>query len=101
MEFHFLWGRLLTCGRLAIAAPTLELTGQPFWQDEMNRLVRNQTELERIAHYVEMNPVKAAPAAMPEEFAWSSARPIDNRPPVANRPHTGGHGVPDKSLLEM
>ena len=80
----------------------LGLTGQPFWQDETyDRLVRNQIEFERIAHYIEMNPVKAGLAARPEEFAWSSARPIDNRPQVSNLPHTGGHSAPDKSLLEM
>lgn len=50
------------------------LTGQPFWQDESyDRLVRNQTELARITHYIEMNPVKAGLAAVPEEFPWSSA----------------------------
>ena len=80
----------------------LGLTGQPFWQDETyDRLVRNQTEFERIAHYIEMNPVKAGLAATPEEFAWSSARPIDYRPQVNNLPHMGGHSAPDKSLLEM
>jgi REP element-mobilizing transposase RayT len=52
----------------------LGLTGQPFWQDESyDRLVRNQTELTRITHYIEMNPVKAGLAATPEEFPWSSA----------------------------
>jgi REP element-mobilizing transposase RayT len=67
----------------------LGLTGQPFWQDESyDRLVRNQTEFQRIAHYIEMNPVKAGLAATPKDFAWSSARPIDNRPQVANLPHT-------------
>ena len=66
----------------------LGLTGRPFWQDESyDRLVRNQTEFQRIAHYIEMNPVKAGLAATPEEFAWSSARPIDNRPQVNNLPH--------------
>jgi hypothetical protein len=49
---------------------------------------RNQTEFQRIAHYIEMNPAKSGLAATPEEFAWSSARPIDNRPQVANLPHT-------------
>jgi hypothetical protein len=36
-----------------------------------------------------MNPVKAGLVATPEEFLWSSARPIANRPQVANLPHTG------------
>jgi REP element-mobilizing transposase RayT len=66
----------------------LGLTGQPFWQDESyDRLVRNETEFQRIADYIETNPVKAGLATTPEEFAWSSARPIDNRPQVANLPH--------------
>jgi REP element-mobilizing transposase RayT len=66
----------------------LGLTGQPFWQDESyDRLVRNETEFQRIADYIETNPVKSGLASTPEEFAWSSARPIDNRPQVANLPH--------------
>ena len=59
----------------------LGLTGQSFWQDESyDRLVRNETEFERIANYIEMNPVKCGLAVTPEEFPWSSARPINNRP---------------------
>jgi len=66
----------------------LGLTGQPFWQDESyDRVVRDQTEFRRIARYIEMNPVNAGLVAMPEEFPWSSARPIANRPQVANLPH--------------
>jgi putative transposase len=65
----------------------LGLTGQPFWQDESHdRLVRNDTEFQRIVRYIEMNPVRAGLAAIPEEFPWSSARPIDNRPQVYNLP---------------
>jgi len=64
------------------------LTGQPFWQDESyDRLVRDETEFQRIARYIEMNPVKAGLAATPELFPWSSAWPIDNRPQVSNLPH--------------
>ena len=66
----------------------LGLTGQPFWQHEgFDRLVRNATEFERLVHYIEWNPVTAGLAATPEEFPWSSARPITNRPPDAIRPH--------------
>jgi REP element-mobilizing transposase RayT len=66
----------------------LGLTGQPFWQDESyDRLVRNEAEYRRIVRYIEMNPVRAGLAATPEEFPWSSARPIDNRPQVYNLPH--------------
>ncbi len=66
----------------------LGLTGQPFWQEESyDRLVRDGTEFERIARYIEMNPVRAGMAATPEGFPWSSARPIDNRPQVDNLPY--------------
>jgi putative transposase len=68
----------------------LGLTGQPFWQDESyDRLVRNKAEFQRIASYIEMNPVKAGLAATPEEFPWSSAWPIENRPQIENLPHNG------------
>ena len=61
----------------------LGLTGKPFWQDESyDRLVRDEREFQRIASYIEMNPVHAGLAATPEEFPWSSARPIGNRPQV-------------------
>ena len=56
-------------------------TGQPFWQDESyDRLVRDEAEFQRITRYIEMNPVKAGLAAKPEDFPWSSAGPINNRP---------------------
>ena len=59
----------------------LGLSGNPFWQDEsFDRLVRNDTEFGRIVHYTEWNPVTVGLAASPENFPWSSARPIDNRP---------------------
>jgi REP element-mobilizing transposase RayT len=67
---------------------TLGLTGNPFWQDEsFDRLVRDEREFERIVAYIENNPVKACIAAAPDEFPWSSARPIANRPQVSNLPH--------------
>ena len=66
----------------------LGLTGRSFWQDESyNQLVRNELEFKRIARYIEMNPVRAGLAATPEEFQWSSAWPIDNRPQINNLPH--------------
>jgi len=66
----------------------LGLTGQPFWQDESyDRLVRNEGEFQRIAFYIEMNPVRAGLAATPEAFPWSSAWPMNNRPQIANLPH--------------
>lgn len=67
----------------------LGVTGQPFWQDESyDRFVRDEREFERIVRYIENNPVSAGLAASPEEFPWSSARPIDNRPQVVNLPHS-------------
>ena len=66
----------------------LGLSGQTFWQDESyDRLVRDQAEFDRIASYIEWNPVRAALAAVPEVFPWSSAWPIGNRPQVSNLPH--------------
>jgi REP element-mobilizing transposase RayT len=74
----------------------LGVAGRPFWQDESyDRLVRDGKEFERIARYIEMNPVVADLAAAPEEFPWSSARPIDNCPKgtqqVDNLPHGARH----------
>ena len=88
----------------------LGLTGQPFWQDESyDRLVRNDTEFERIADSIEMNPVKAGLVATPEEYPWSSARPIANRPQVDNprlrvrarMPHLGEQPVPNTPAPKM
>jgi REP element-mobilizing transposase RayT len=66
----------------------LGLTGHSFWQDESyDRLVRDVAEFDRIALYIEMNPVRGGLAATPEEYPWSSARPINNRPQINNLPH--------------
>jgi len=41
-------------------------TGQPFWQDESyDRLVRDEIEFDRIANYIEMNPVSAGVVTAP------------------------------------
>jgi REP element-mobilizing transposase RayT len=54
----------------------LDLTGQPFWQDESyDRLVRDRPEFQRIARYIEMNPVRAGLVQIPKDFPWSSAAP--------------------------
>ncbi|HEY3457453.1 MAG TPA: transposase [Bryobacteraceae bacterium] len=59
----------------------LHSTGQPFWQQESyDRLVRNETEFQRITRYIEMNPVHAGLAATPEEFPWSSANKAGCQP---------------------
>jgi REP element-mobilizing transposase RayT len=53
----------------------LAAAGQPFWQDESyDRLVRSAAEFQKIAHYIEWNPVKAGLVASPPEFRWSSAK---------------------------
>ena len=52
----------------------LGLTGKPFWQDESyDHLVRDEAEFQRIARYIEWNPLKGGLVAAPEEFPWSSA----------------------------
>ena len=66
----------------------LGLTGQLFWQDESyDRLVRSPTEMERIVHYIESNPVTAGLAGCARGVSVSSARPIDNRPQATSLPH--------------
>ena len=70
------------------ANQVLGRTGQPFWQDESyDRVVRDHREFQGITHYIETNPVKAGIAATPQDFLWSSARPIDNRPQLPKLPH--------------
>ena len=70
----------------------LGITGQPFWQDESyDRWVRNQAEFERIAWYIENNPVAAGLCVSPEDFPWSSARPTTSRPQAASLPHINPH----------
>jgi hypothetical protein len=76
----------------------LGLTGHPFWQDESyDRLVRDECEFAAVARYIEMNPVNAGLVTQPEQFPWSSAGPITNRPgPMgtpANLPHSSMQNV--------
>ena len=48
----------------------------PFWQDEsFDHRVRDNAEFQKVARYIERNPVMAGLAAAPEEFPWSSAAP--------------------------
>ena len=50
-------------------------SGETFWQAESyDHWVRDERELERIAAYIENNPVQAGLATRPEDYAWSSAR---------------------------
>jgi REP element-mobilizing transposase RayT len=52
----------------------LGVVGRPFWQDESyDRLVRNDTEFQNMARYIEWNPVKAGLVATRDAFPWSSA----------------------------
>jgi REP element-mobilizing transposase RayT len=49
-------------------------TGEAFWQAESyDHWVRNPEEWNRIAAYIEDNPVKAGLVQHPEEYRWSSA----------------------------
>jgi putative transposase len=49
-------------------------TGQPFWQAEsFDHWIRNGKEFDRIARYIEENPVKAGLIEQPEQWPWSSA----------------------------
>jgi putative transposase len=55
-------------------------TGERFWQDESyDHLVRTEEELQRIAWYIESNPVMAGLAARAEDYEWSSAGQLGKR----------------------
>ena len=49
-------------------------SGHPFWERESyDHWVRSQSEWDRIAAYIENNPVRAGLARSVEEYVWSSA----------------------------
>ena len=49
-------------------------TASAFWQAESyDHWVRNKDEMEKTVRYIEMNPVRAGLAAIPEDWIWSSA----------------------------
>ena len=49
-------------------------TGETFWQAESyDRWVRDESEWDRIAAYIENNPVKAGLVPCAEDYRWSSA----------------------------
>jgi REP element-mobilizing transposase RayT len=51
-------------------------TGEQFWRRESyDHWVRDETEWNRIARYIERNPVKAGLGAQMEDYFWSSANP--------------------------
>jgi len=52
----------------------LSRTGEAFWQAESyDHWVRDETEWNRIANYIEENPVKAGLVRRAADFRWSSA----------------------------
>jgi REP element-mobilizing transposase RayT len=52
----------------------LQRTGQAFWQDESyDHWARDEAEIERIAAYIESDPVRSGLVAHPWEWRWSSA----------------------------
>ncbi|HLG99960.1 MAG TPA: transposase [Bryobacteraceae bacterium] len=54
----------------------LNRTGQPFWQRESyDHWVRSAEEWNRIARYIEKNPLKADLVRTIEDYPWSSAHP--------------------------
>jgi REP element-mobilizing transposase RayT len=54
----------------------LNRTGEQFWQRESyDHWVRDQAEWNRIASYIEKNPVRAGLVSRIEEYPWSSANP--------------------------
>jgi REP element-mobilizing transposase RayT len=69
--------RLLQSLKGAIAREAnrvLGRTGEPFWQPESyDHWVRDDAEGQRIARYIENNPVKAGLVARAEDYRWSSA----------------------------
>jgi type I restriction enzyme R subunit/putative DNA methylase len=62
-------------GRTARGANLLlDLTGEPFWQNESyDHWVRTAKECRRIAAHIEENPVSAGLVGAPEDWPWSSA----------------------------
>lgn len=67
-------------------------TGQPFWQDESyDHWVRDAREFDRIAGYIEWNPVRAGLVERAEDWAWSSASERFRSWQVGNLPHDLPH----------
>jgi Transposase IS200 like len=51
-------------------------TGEQFWRRESyDHWVRDENEWNRIAKYIEQNPVKAGLVTKMEDYPWSSANP--------------------------
>jgi putative transposase len=48
--------------------------GEPFWQPESyDHWIRNEREFDKVADYIEENPVAAGLSQRPEDWIWSSA----------------------------
>ena len=63
-------------------------SGQPFWRDEsFDHWVRDGKEFDRIARYIELNPVRAGLVERPEDWEWSSASEKFGPGQVGNLPH--------------
>jgi len=68
--------RAIKSNSARLANQILNRAGEPFWQDEsFDHWVRSPFELEKIARYIENNPVKADLVQRPEDWPWSSAAP--------------------------
>jgi putative transposase len=66
--------KLLKGGTAREANKLLRRTGEPFWQHESyDHWVRDEQEWNRIARYIERNPVKAGIVGRIEDYRWSSA----------------------------
>ena len=65
-------------GRTARAAnEVLNRSGAAFWRREyFDRWMRTSSEFQKVAEYIEMNPVKAGIVENPEDYPWSSAHPM-------------------------
>jgi hypothetical protein len=70
-------------------------TGRKFWQAESyDHWVRDDTELERIAAYIENNPVKAGLVDSGDKYRWSSAgKSVETR---LRPPEVGGDFAGDE-----
>jgi REP element-mobilizing transposase RayT len=63
-------------------------SGMRFWQDESDdHWVRDNKEFDRIARYIEWNPVRAGLVGRIEDWPWSSATEKLSAGQVGNLPH--------------
>lgn len=68
--------RAIKSNSARLANQILDRAGGPFWQNEsFDHWVRSAFEFEKIARYIENNPVKAGLVERPEDWPWSTAVP--------------------------